>query len=299
MPQVLLVKLVCRKLQSIDTSPDESRPWNSDYAATHILLADESGKVAAKKLRTSRSEEKENDELWIACNLLSLEIRDLEVSDQIDALINANLKDILLNLSKILWCPTPDEVDALIQRHGSDTRSAHHLLAFLSHMTDKLTLSDEAWSWAEGITSQDTDKESQSQFRLLAGLDPVRFGQHLDSIDWAWDSTQNVEVNHHGTLALIKATLDTPFKRLAPRLAPWLLLKAVRVRGSKVQEVEHAVSILGQVLIGNGIDVPDPGSILTIDVKEDRPWPLTYSVELRPSQNEAERMRIALMLTLG
>ena len=290
----LLAKLVCRKMRSIDASPDESRPWNSYYAPTHILLGNESEKVAAKKLRVSRNEEKEIDELCVACNLLSLEIRDLEAPDQIDTLICANLQDILLDVSKTLRCPTPDEVDALIQRHGSVTRSAYHLLASLSHMPDKLLLTDKAWLWAEGITSQDTDKESQSQFRLLARLDPVRFGQHLDSRDWAWDPIKNIEVNHHGTLALIKATLSTPFKELAPRLAPWLLLKAVRLRGSKVREVEHAAAILGRVLIGNGIDVPDPGSILTIDVNEDRPWPLTYSVELRPSQNEAEHMRIAL-----
>ena len=289
----LLAKLVRRKIQSIDTSPDESRPWNSDYAATHILLADKSGKVAAKKLRTSQSEEKEIDELCAACKLLSLEIRDLEAPDQIDTLINADLQDTLLDVIKILRCPPPDEVDVLIQRHGGDKESAHHLLAFLSHMTDKLTLTDTAWSWAVGVTSQDIDKESQSQFRLLAGLDPVRFGQQLDSRDWAWDPTQNIEVNHCGTLALTKATLDIPFKRLAPRLAPWLLLKAVRIRGSKVREIEHAVSALGGVLTGNGIDVPDPGSILTIDVNEDRPWPLTYSIELRPTQSEAERMRIA------
>ena len=290
----LLAKLVCRKLQSIDTSPDESRPWNSDYAATHILLGNESEKVAAKKLRVSRNEEKEIDELCVACNLLSLEIRDLKAPDQIDTLIRANEKDILLDVSKTLRCPTPDEVDALIQRHGGDTGSAYHLLASLSHMTDKLTLTDKAWSWVEGITNQDTDKESKSQFRLLARLDPVRFGQYLDSRDWAWDPIKDIEVNHYGTLALIKATLSTPFKELAPRFAPWLLLKAVRIRGSKVREVEHVTAILGRVLAGNGIDVSDPGSILSIDVNEDRPWPLTYSVELRPSQNEAERMRIAL-----
>lgn len=290
----LLVKLVRRKMQSMDTSPDESRPWNSDYAATHILLADESGKAAAKKLRTSRCEEREIDELFAACNLLGLEIRDLEAPDQIDTLISAGLKDILLDVIKTLRCPTPQEVDVLIQRYGGDTESEYHLLAFLSHMTDKVTLTDQAWSWAVGITRQDTDKESQSQFRLLARLDPVRFGQYLDSRDWTWDPAQNIEVNHHGTLALIEATLDTPFEKLVPRLAPWLLLKSVHIRGSKVREVEHAVSILGEVLIGDGIDVPDPGSNLTIDVNEDRPWPLTYSVELRPTQNEAERMHIAL-----
>lgn len=40
-----------------------------------------------------------------------------------------------------------------------------------------------------------------------------------------------MRVNHYGSEALIRSETALAFDQLAPRLAPWLLLKAACVRG--------------------------------------------------------------------
>ena len=68
----------------------------------------------------------------------------------------------------------------------------------------------------------------------------MRFGQTLETEDWSWSPDENIDVCHYGTSALIKATSDIPFDELVPRLAPWQLLKAARLRGAIPNEVRLA-----------------------------------------------------------
>ena len=278
----LLSDLVRRKMRSIGTSPPESRYWNSNYATDHLVLAGTAEAAAARTLRRSGREDDEMNELLASNRLLLLEIRDLEAQDQFDALINSALKDVFTSVTEILQCPTPTEVDALIKRHGAGSYVRQRdLLKFLSVVPVELT--DKAWSWVEHFANQNTDNDRRLGFRILAGADPMRFGQSLEAEGWSWSPDKDIEINHHGTRALIKATSNIPFEKLAPRLAPWRLLEAARLRGAATHEIGRAAAILGQILAGDGIEEPDPGSILSVDTTEVWPWPLTFLARPRPS----------------
>ena len=79
----------------------------------------------------------------------------------------------------------------------------------------------------------------------------MRFGRILAADGWSWEPDESFEINHHGTKALVEATLDFPFNDVASRLAPWLLLSAARRRGTEPDEVQVAADRLGQWLLGD------------------------------------------------
>ena len=288
----LLANLVRRKMRSIGTSPPESRYWNSTHATDHLVLAGRAEAAAARTLRCNGCEDDETNELFAAYRLLLLEIRDLGPQDQFDTLIDAGLKDIFASVTEILRRPTPAEVDVLIKRHGAGPYAQQlNLLTLLSLVPVELT--DKAWLWVEHFANQNTDDDRRLGFRLLAGIDPMRFGQSLETEGWSWRPDQDIEINHHGTHALIKATSNIPFEKLAPRLAPWRLLEAARLRGAAGHEVGQACAIFGQILAGEGIAEPDPGSILSVDTTKIWPWPSTFFSRPRPSQDSHENFQMA------
>ena len=288
----LLANLVRRKMRSIGTSPPESRYWNSTHATDHLVLACKAEAAAARTLRCSGCEDDEANEHFAAYRLLLLEIRDLGAQDQFDTLMDAGLENIFASVTEILRRPTPTEVDALIKRYGAGPYTQQlNLLTLLSLVPVELT--DKAWLWVQNFANQNTDNDRRFGFRLLAGTDPMRFGQSLEAEGWSWRPDQNIEINHHGTHALIKATSNIPFEKLAPRLAPWRLLEAARLRGAAGHEVGKACAIFGQILAGDGIEEPDPGSILSVDTTKIWPWPSTFFARPRPSQDSHENFQMA------
>jgi hypothetical protein len=109
----------------------------------------------------------------------------------------------------------------------------------------------------------------------------------LQSEQWSWNPKSDYWVNHYGSEALIEVTRALPFEQVLPRLAPWRILEAARMRGADPTEVRLAAEAFDQLLAGQKIDVPDPGSILLIDRPEERSSPLTYSVSPRPRKADS------------
>ena len=243
----LLADLIRRKMRSMATCPPESRHWSAIHATDHLVLAGEDEAAAARALRLSV--EDEEDDASDANNLLLIELRNLDAQDQFDELIHADLKYISTNFAKILRPPTPNDVDGLIARYADGSlKQQRDLLILLSIYPVELT--DTAWSWVEKCARcQDNDSRGFA-FRILTHADPVRFGQTLEADGWSWKPDEHDWVNCYGMDALIKATLDIPFDQLAPRLAPWWLLEAVRQRGVAPTEVRLAAKIFGQLLDG-------------------------------------------------
>ena len=243
----LLADLIRRKMRSMATCPPESRHWSAIHATDHLVLASEDEAAAARALRLSV--EDEDDDASDANNLLLIELRNLDAQDQFDELIHADLKYISTKFAKILRPPTPADVDVLIARYADDSlKQQRDLLTLLSIHPVELT--DTAWSWVEEYAEcQDNDSRGFA-FRILTHSDPVRFGQTLETDSWSWSRDEHDWVNDYGTDALIKATLDIPFDQLAPRLAPWWLLEAVRQRGADPTEVRLAAKIFGQLFDG-------------------------------------------------
>lgn len=249
----LLADLLRRKMRSIATCPPESRYWSADGVTDHLVLVGEEEAVAARALRLGGEEVDEKNETLASNKLLLVEVRDLEGHTQFDALIQADLKYILREFSEIFRPLNSDDIDALIDRYhqGSQKKQADLLTLLSCHPQG---LSDSAWSWVLSYAEQGNDKCQGVAFKILTHADPIRFGRILDANGWAWDSDSCFRINHYGTDALVEATSELPFAEVAPRLAPWLLLKAARLRGTDSDDVRLAAKTFGQWLLDDEIE---------------------------------------------
>ncbi len=252
----LLADLIRRKLQSLSTCPPEFRQSRAKRTTRHFILAGEDEIAAARKLRLRYSDNDKDEEDSIAHDLLLMEVSNLDAQTQLEVLINADLKFISANFENVLHIPKPDDVDALVARYADGLpKQQHDLIMLLSRDRGRVELRENAWSWFENFLKHQDHDFRRLAFRILTCADPMRFGQILDAEGWSWDPSENVDINHYGTYALIEATADMPFEELAPRLAPWHLLKATRLRGDIPTEVRLAAKIFDPKLVSENIRI--------------------------------------------
>jgi hypothetical protein len=263
----LLAALCRRKMQGIASSPLKSRYLTALHSTAHIILAGNLEASAAQTLRLLGRETDQNNEAIAASQLLMLELWGLDARSQFDRLIAADLKFIPTVFTEVLHIPTANEVDQLIAEYrGGTDKQQHDLIVLLS--VHPIAFSDGAWSWLSDLARQPTHELCGVLFRTLTLSNAARFGRSLAADDWSWQPQADLWVNHYGTGALIKAEPALPFEQLAPRLAPWRLLEAARVRGADPGEVQLAAEIFGRILAAEKIEEPDPGSTLTIEPRE-------------------------------
>jgi hypothetical protein len=276
----ILAELMRRKMQSVATCPGESRYWSAIRATDHLLLAGKAEAEAARTLRLSGKETDEGYECYAASRLLMIELQDLAPQTQFDELILADLKYLYNDFAEVLHTPTPDDVDALIDRYSTGSpKQQNDLITLLS--VHPIAFSDTAWSWLESFAKREDDRLRGIVFSTLARADANRFGQKLLAEDWSWNPEEHLWVNHYGTGALIEATSALPFDQVVTRLAPWRILEAARLRGADPTEVRLAAEIFGTVLAADKIEVPDAGSDLLMNRAEAKAFPFIFSVSLR------------------
>jgi hypothetical protein len=282
----LLTALVRRKMQGFGSCPPDSRYWNAVHATNHFVLAGAAEANAAQILRQSACDKDLNQEAIAASELLKIELLDIaDARSQFDRLIAADLKFIPADFSEMMRVPTRDDVDVLISRYGAGSaKQQRDLIVLLS--VHPVAFSDDAWSWLSDLARQPDHELRHVLFRMLTLADAARFGRMLASEGWSWGPKAHIWVNHYGTGALIKAEPPLPFDQMAPRLAPWRLLEAARVRGADPAEVRLAAEIFGDVLAAQKIGEPDPGSTLTVDRAEKNFVPFVVAVQPRPSPQE-------------
>lgn len=282
----LLATLVRRKLQSFASRPPESRYISAVHATEAFILAGSHEASAAQALRLSAQEKDENNEGFTASELLKIELPFLtDVQSQFERLIAADLKFIPADFAEVMRMPTAEDVDSLIVRYGSgSSKERRDLVVLLS--VHPINFSDSAWSWLTDLIDKPDHDLEGVLFRMLTLADAERFGRILAAKAWSWSPLFHMWVNHYGTGALIRSEQALPFDQLAPRLAPWRLLEAARVRGADPAEVRLAAEIFGHVLAADKVSEPDPGSTLTVDRDEKRFTPFVISVKPRPSSDE-------------
>ena len=284
----LLVDLARRKLQSFSSCPPASRYWSAIQATDQFVVVDGAEAGPAQILRKSATESRASDEAFAAAQLLILELRELSALEQIMALVDADLNFLPVDLGEILKQPASADVEALIVRFGeAGAKQQRDLLALLSFHADSLNGS--AWTWSERLACADDDDVRGLAFKVLACADGARFGRRLADWNWHWSKDEeHFWINHFGSGALIEATLAVPFDQIAPRIAPWRLLEAVRRRGTDPAEVRMAGEIFGKVLAAEKLEEFDPGSTLSVDCTGDRKDPLAFSIQLRASDEDAD-----------
>ena len=286
----LLVNLMKQKLLSMKVCPEELRYWGAIDSINHFMLAGSAEAEAAQNLRLSKKSDDQKEETYISNRLLLIETQNMEAWEQIDALIEADLKYIDRKFINIIYPLKSGDIDELISRYylGSD-KQQYNLLMLLSIC--QVELSNKAWSWIGNFAMQEGEYQKWA-FKILANTDLKKFGQMLISKNWSWHSNKDPWVNNCGTLALIEATSNTDFDKLASRLAPWLLLKATRLRGSKPDEILIATEILNHILALNIDEKPDPDTIISVDRTENKIWPNLFFVEPRLPAEESESLEI-------
>jgi hypothetical protein len=145
---------------------------------------------------------------------------------------------------------------------------------------DSVEVPESVWTWLVDIAFGTSDLRRLA-FKALARFDGFRFARELLERDWSWSPTASIWENHYGSGTLIDGARATPFDELAPRIAPWRLLEAVRRRGADPGEVRLAAAIFDRAFSGVGLDVPEPGASISIDRTEagTGPRPLAVSVD--------------------
>ena len=297
----LLADLIRRKMQNLSTSPPEFRQSRVIQATNHLILADEAEIEAMRKLRLISENDNENTDAHVTERLLLMEFQNLEAQVQFDLLLQSDLENFSWDFCKVLRRPTRDDIGALITRYATSSPSKQRVLLILLS-TFPVELTDNAWSWVERFRKHQDDELREFAFQILTCANPMRLGRTLEAEGWSWSPSENIYVNHCGTSALIKATLDIPFEDLVPRLAPWQLLKATRLRGAIPTEVQLAAKKLNPRSLNKNIriDSEDFEIVLTHAMDTVEQWLADYCemTEVSRYNSSADKFFLALCQAL-
>ncbi|MGF7000821.1 hypothetical protein [Paraburkholderia sp. GAS32] len=289
----LLADIGRRKLLTLQDATREQRYWRAIHAPHQLIISDGASRDSASALRTKFAESDEGNELYAASQLLIVEVQGEDGLTQATRMIEAGLKTVLTDFAHVVSVPTPEAADALLDRFGQGTQKQQHdLLCVLSFYSS--ALSDRIWSWLEIKARGDDQVDRGIAFRTLERADGERFGRLLIQWDWTWKGEEHFWVNHYGSGALISGAPSVPFEQLAPRIAPWRLLEAARMRGGDPVDIRLAVAIFGDVLTAGAVPEPDPGSDLTIELSMWSEYPSFYTLQLRKGENTSDDQFAAL-----
>ncbi|NRD47252.1 hypothetical protein [Corallococcus exiguus] len=285
----LLADLTRRKLKNIATCPPASRHWAATHATEAFILAGDPEGIAARTLRLSSREKDDGNELYSATQLLIIELKSQDAMTQWATIIQTGLKNILLDLIKILHQPTSAEIDILHSRFGAGP-APQRFLYLLLLSAFPINFSEAVWSWLTGIAEGPDEDLRRLAYRALSVSDAKRFGRTLMTQDWGWSQSAENWINHYGSNALIDATVETPFEQVMSRLAPWRLLKAVQRRGETPYELRLASTIIGHFLAAEAGHAPEMISALSADRTDENAGFLRFSVQqAHPEEDSSTR----------
>lgn len=276
----LLADLIHKKLVGFATRPSGQRLTSGAQAVKYLLLTDDKCATAARTLRLNYQEPNENDEAFCATNLLILEILEKDAQDQITAIINTDLKYIYDYLAHIIKPLSNKEADELVRHYAAKGgKQLSDLVLLLYESTSGF--GEDTWKWLECLALDEEFLHRGVVFKMLNEVNPQRFGRMLMDADWRWQPQLDIFCNHYGSLALIAATSGLPFEQSISSIAPWLLLKAVVLRGGSLGDVQLAAVVLETVLCTSCMEMPDLGSEILVDIERRKIDPSIFSITVR------------------
>ena len=234
-------------------------------------------------------------------------VQGLAAVDQYRKIIYSDVRELFASIATLLPTLSASDADVLIDEAGyGKTRAAGHLMGILAH-NPPTELSERAWKWAQteafgsgttepGQTSNgDEDKDLRPvAFKLLAGVDAMRFGQLLETRGWSWAAGGHLGVNHYGSEALSKANNSLPVIDIVSRLAPWHLFSAMSERQVSREEIALVLEAFNGVLLQAG-PMPEPSACLSVDRSWSRGLPGAYRISISSDEaaitDSVERLR--------
>lgn len=290
-----LGRLVRRRITALGTIA-EGRPRLGRAAYEALLVgSDATMALLADQSTTTAETEGEADDDGVRQILMQPALIDLDGELQVEAIIAADLRNIYTNINAFLRTLDAEAVDRLVARHGHQAiEPAQRLIELLSEMA--INLSGDAAAWLTTLAFDERFDRQATAFETLARCRPEILGDRLITDDWTWDTAEDDHSAHYGSVALLRSTTTQPFHQVAHRIAPWLVARAARERGAAPAEVRLAAQILDNVVRRNAIEVPDPGSQLSID--EARRAESPFAISLAPGRtvegDEVARINAAM-----
>jgi hypothetical protein len=280
----VLADLVRRKYRSLSTCPAESRYWAAGRVEDHFILADAASAEACRVLRASSKEPKKSNDDWAVNQLLVIELKGLDTLTQFERVMSADLQWISLHIGAVLGKPTSAEIDQLVGRYASGSATQQkNLVLLLSFHPEAIT--EPGWHWLITLLGNASGDLRGMLFRFLALANPMKFGQSLIESAWSWNATEHFWTNHFGSFALMKSETGLPFDQLSPRIAPWRVLEAARLRGSDDAEVRLAGEVMGRAIAAQNVPEPDPGSTVSIDCADHSLMP--FRIDIKPRRPDS------------
>ena len=290
-----LGRLVRRRIAALATIAD-GRPRLGRAAYDALLVGDDATMaLLADQTTISAATEGEADDDGARQLLVQPALVDLHGEAQVDAIISADLRDIYTDINAFLRTLDADGVDRLVAQHGHGAvEPARRLVELFSEMA--IDLSEDAAAWLTALAFDQRFDRQSTAFETLARCRPEILGARLTADGWTWDAAENDHSAHYGSVALMRSTTTLPFDQVAHRIAPWLVARAARERGAAPAEVRLAAQILDQVVRRDAIEVPDPGSQLSVD--EARRAESPFAISLTPGRtvegDEVARINAAM-----
>ncbi|MER8948500.1 hypothetical protein [Mesorhizobium sp. M0809] len=280
-----LASLVRRKISGLGQRNAVSRFFVAARIRQHTLLWDETSTAPAGELRVKSTDPDPDREAFAATNLMMMEILDLPALAQFQHALGAGL-GADLDFEEIVGEISADDAETFIAKfRDADDATLGGLLTML--MVSHAPLSEEAWNWLFEIAFIATTETRHSMaFCTLAQFSIKRLGEALLARNWTWEPSGPELVNHYGSLALIEAGNAVPFDQLAPKLAPWVLPKAARLRGQASSETLLAAELLSVALTHSVVEPVDLGATVTIEMERREEDPFAFSISPLPNDSD-------------
>lgn len=284
-PQAL-AELVQRWFGGLPRHAQDSRHWAALRMTRHLLLAAEPEVACVKAMRLNRPHPTDADEKFLAMSMLELELLNLELDAQLDALVEAEDAFLSLKLLEVLRTPTSSTIPRFIRRWSCQNRRALEVLFnYLAHHPVPLERElFEALSIYAFPETEDDDLKTLA-FLGLARANPNWFGELLIERNWAACLADNYSVQDEGSCAIFLARPNGPLKDLSSRVAPWRLLREASIRGGTVRDAKLAADVLSEAIFANGFEPSHPMVDISIDVSKEHGW-VSFDPPARNPQDE-------------
>ena len=288
-----LARFVRRHIATLATL-DDGWPRLGEAAYQSLLVGNTDTARILREARDGRPDPGAGDD-GTAQLLMQPTLVDLDGEEQVEAILAFRPAALFTNVNPFLQGLDGAAIDRLVASHGRGEPRIVNLLVELTSVMAK-SLGDASYRWLRTLASDPGCDRRISAFETLARWRPREFGSSLVEDGWSWDEAGDDHLAHYGSLALMRASLDTPFDQIAPRLAPWLIARAARERGAAPAEVRLAAAILDVIVRASTVELPDEPPELSVDERRRTEEPFAIAVNARPDRglNEVGRINAAM-----
>ena len=239
-----LAAMVRRKLIGLAARPSEQRYWCGIRVPQHLLLVEEPHAQAIKALRSQEAHpDAAQYETYLQDCIFEATSTALTVEDQLELLATMEPEG-----SAAVRTPfTPALIRQFLAKNqppGSGAICALLRSLYANPVKLEKDVTDQLLPYRDAPDPQ----VKVLAFAALSRCAPEAFGAALIGDGWTWSEKNPRGLDELSAFSLILATKTSPFSEVLKRVYPPALLRAVRVRGYRPDEVRAAAMQLADIL---------------------------------------------------